>query len=494
MVLGMLAITLAVSYALMRAQVQTSLLQNNSQTNVLARQAAEAGLMRAIRKMSIEGEWEGVGTTMTGNVDSQSSYSVTYTAGDASLLPADPNYSQYPYRVTVISTGTALNGGDATLPTTYTVSAVLQLVRRALNTSAKPSRWDEMNAFTCYQWNASGSANNVDMDLPIQIQGDACLMGKLKFAQNYPPYTNPRQQYLQDLKLMKDETGLDYRPFTGNVALGAGRQDAATAGELTSWLGLSVTSPAPIAGTPWGYINAPETYQLYAGGPTYTVGNIASTYGTSPTGTVITPSVLTNPLGVFHTGNDVTFGAGTKFTGVLFANGGRDLTLNGANTELNGVSMTLDGASSTIQVPVFMGSDQLIVANSTVSSVNGLAICWGSFVISSGSKNTVFQMQGRLFSDILNLSTRTEWSNLNSSDWTTQYNLFGVQKILPVGVKYFPQWMDVSLYQLNMKPKIVFQPPTNTSYHWPNWGQPIYTKAAGDAGLRWNIVSWKDGL
>ena len=53
--------------------------------------------------------------------------------------------------------------------------------------------------------------------------------------------------------------------------------------------------------------------------------------------------------------------------------------------------------------------------------------------------------------------------------------------------------MDLSTFDLQAQPRITFQPPSNISYHWPDWSQPIYTKAAGDAYLRWNIVSWKDG-
>jgi hypothetical protein len=53
--------------------------------------------------------------------------------------------------------------------------------------------------------------------------------------------------------------------------------------------------------------------------------------------------------------------------------------------------------------------------------------------------------------------------------------------------------MDLSVFDLQPIPRIKFQPPSNVSYHWPDWSQPIYTKGAGDAFLRWDIVSWKDG-
>lgn len=491
LVLGMIAMTLSVSYAMMRAQVQTTLLQNNSQNTMLARQAAEAGLIRAIRKMSYDGAWGGVGTTMAGTVDSQSSYVVTYTAGDASLAPGDPNYGQYPYRVTVVSTGTALNSGDSTIPATYVMSAVLQLVPRAFNTSATPARWADLNSYTCYQWNSTSGSKDVDLDLPIQIQGNAYLEGKLKFCQNYPGNSTIRQRFLTDLKLLRDDTSgvFDFRPFTGNVVLGSGRQDGSTATELTNWLGTTVTTATPVGGNPWAYVNAPTSYQLYAGGPTYSVGNIATTYGTNLTGQNIAPNVVTNPLGIFVGGNDLKFYAGTSFTGILFMDNNKDLTFQGTGTQLNGVNLALDGTSSVYQIPALMESDQLIVEDGTGTTVNGLMICWQKFVLKSGTQDTVFNVQGRLFADEFKLGKRDEWDGISGGNWSLQYSLFNVFYPLQ---KYFPVWMKLSSYNLTY-PKIVFQPPTNTNYHWPDWTQPIYTKAAGDVGLCWNIVSWKDG-
>jgi hypothetical protein len=52
--------------------------------------------------------------------------------------------------------------------------------------------------------------------------------------------------------------------------------------------------------------------------------------------------------------------------------------------------------------------------------------------------------------------------------------------------------MERAPYLLAAAPKLNFIPPTNLTYHWPNWSQPIYVKADGDAGLRWNLVSWNE--
>ncbi|MBC7853855.1 MAG: hypothetical protein IAF94_10495, partial [Pirellulaceae bacterium] len=105
------------------------------------------------------------------------------------------------------------------------------------------------------------------------------------------------------------------------------------------------------------------------------------------------------------------------------------------------------------------------------------------------SQNTVFNLQGRLFTEDLDVDARTEWDAVSSVNWTLQRTLFNLQST----IKYFPDWMDISIFDLKAPPQFKFQPPTSVTYHWPDWSQPIYTKAAGDDGLRWNIVSWKDG-
>ena len=495
LILGMLAITIAVSYALLRSQVQTTLLQTNTQTNNLARQAAETGLNHAIRKLTTD-SWGGVGTTLTGNVDSQSSYSVSYTAGDASLVSGDPNYAELPFRVTVTSTGTAYNSGDSTLPSTYTMSAVLQLVRRGLNTSATPGLWSAMNNFTCVQCNSSSTVWTVNVDAPIQFQGPTCFLGKMQFQKlSIDPTdtsSSSRSDYIKDLSRKFTDTGVDYRHFTGNVTLGTGRQDADTEGDI-KLLGISVNYVPTVSSAPVSYTNAPSTYQLYAGGPTYTVPNLVGAYGSTPTGQSIVASPTTNPLGLYKAGGTVSFKTGTKFTGVLFSDGSSDeVRLDGTGVEINGLNLpALSGSSTVYQLPASMIRNNLVIKNNSSSQVRGLVMNWTNFVIDSGSQNTVFNLQGRVFTEDLDISARTEWTAVSNLNWTLQHTLFALQSA--IGTKYYPDWMDLSTFDLQVPPRITFQPPSNISYHWPDWNQPIYTKAAGDAYLRWNIVSWKDG-
>jgi len=492
LVLGLLAITMAVSYALMRSQVQTTLLQSNAQTNNVARQAAEAGLRQAIRKMSTEA-WGGVGTTFTGSVDSQSSFSASYTAGDAALPTSDANY---PFRVTVTSTGTALNQGDSTLTTTYNASAVLQLVRRALNTTATPGSWNTMNGFTCYQWNSSATVWTVEIDAPIQFQDANCFLGKMNFQRlsvDAPnSNSNARRDYITDLRAKYTQTGVDYRHFTGNVTLSTGRQDSFTEDDIED-LGVTVNWTAPLASVPVAYTNASSTYQLYPGGPTYTVPNLVSTYGSTPTGQTIGADMTTNPLGIYKAGGTVSLKTGTKFSGVLFSDGTTDeVRLDGTGVEINGLNLpALSGSSIVYQLPASLIRNDLVIKNNSSSQVRGLVLDWTNFVIEAGTQNTAFDLQGRLFAEDLDIAARTEYTAVSNLNWTLQGTLFAVQKLL--GIKYFPDWMDQSGFDLQIPPKIKFRPPTGVNYHWPDWTQPIYSKAAGDVGLRWDIISWRDG-
>src|SRR5262245_25398003 len=90
LVLSIIAITLATSYVIMRSEFATQRVQQNGNRRVLARQAAMIGLSAGMRKMEESG-WAGVGTTVAGNVSSQESYAVTYTAGDPLLTSSSSN-------------------------------------------------------------------------------------------------------------------------------------------------------------------------------------------------------------------------------------------------------------------------------------------------------------------------------------------------------------------------------------------------------------------
>src|SRR5205085_10314085 len=84
MVLGLLAITLAISYATLRGQGTTTQLARNNSRALDARVAAQSGLAAALRKIS-ENARGGVTSTLNTNVTNNSWYQVTFTTGDSKL-------------------------------------------------------------------------------------------------------------------------------------------------------------------------------------------------------------------------------------------------------------------------------------------------------------------------------------------------------------------------------------------------------------------------
>src|SRR5437763_15834362 len=84
MVLGLLAITIAISYATLRGQGTTTQLARNSSRSLEARAAARSGIAAALRNVS-ENAWGGISATLNSKVTPNSWYQVTFRTGDDTL-------------------------------------------------------------------------------------------------------------------------------------------------------------------------------------------------------------------------------------------------------------------------------------------------------------------------------------------------------------------------------------------------------------------------
>ncbi|MGE3779279.1 MAG: hypothetical protein AB7F89_18980, partial [Pirellulaceae bacterium] len=181
-VLGLLAITLAVSYAMMRTQFTNIQIHQNYERRGDARQAAYAGLSVALREMQ-QANWGGVTSQLARQVGTDQSFLVTYATGDDSLVPGTPEYDEYPYRVTITSQGIVTDPATEQVYSTHTVHAVVQLVRR--NLTDPPATWSELQSYTLYQW-GTGSGEGVALDVPVRVEGPVMARGKLDVAPSYP--------------------------------------------------------------------------------------------------------------------------------------------------------------------------------------------------------------------------------------------------------------------------------------------------------------------
>ncbi len=180
-VLGIVAMTLALSYAMMRSQAVNAQLQANRGRQEEARQAAMAGMSLALRKMH-EADWKGVDTTLSGNLSSSTKFEVLYATGDPSLEVADSDYADYPYRVTLTATGYSQDPADPAIRATHQIRAVVQLIRR--NLAAVPDGWGGTDAYTIYQWDDQA----VTVNSPVRTEGKVHLQGALTLCNTYPPH------------------------------------------------------------------------------------------------------------------------------------------------------------------------------------------------------------------------------------------------------------------------------------------------------------------
>lgn len=181
-VLVLISLTLAFSFAMMRSQTASSQVQQNYQRRASAKQAAMAGISIGMRKMS-QPNWAGVGVDVTGSLSDDVSYNVTFETGDPTLTPGHPDEAEYPYRVTVTSTGTSTAPGDPSQQSSHTIRAVMQLVRRSMQ--PPPAAWSQVQPYTFYQWNA-GAGKVVKFEMPSRIEGPVAIQNAMKLCDRYP--------------------------------------------------------------------------------------------------------------------------------------------------------------------------------------------------------------------------------------------------------------------------------------------------------------------
>ncbi len=193
-VLALLTVTLALSYSMMRVQATTNEIQRNMSRQADARQAAISGISAGVREM-YKSDWEGIDSTLSMNLGNNHSYSVRYETGDPWQAEADPDYGEYPYRVTVISTGYALDSVNSAINSKYTIRAVVQLVRRKLQ--ASPSAWTAAAGHTLYSF---GTGENT-LEAPWQVHGQALINGELHLCEDWQMTNRPFCGYIDEIAI-----------------------------------------------------------------------------------------------------------------------------------------------------------------------------------------------------------------------------------------------------------------------------------------------------
>jgi len=477
LVLLLLAVTLALSYAGMRSQGTTVQIQQNSQRRSSARQAAMTGVAMALKKMQTP-SWTGPGATLSGSLSSYESFSVRYTVGDPTLAPGNADYADYPYRVTLLSTGSAADPNNPQCVATHQIRVVVHLTPRKL--SDEPSDWAAMQRYTLYQT----TTDDVSLDIPSRIEGPVRINGKLKVAPDYPNDNDAWARYLGDLNAMRLAGLSDYRPVNGPIYLRSASQEAKYLLALTSNLGVTVVeTPVNTAAGDWVNINSPTSYQIYDGGPVYNIPTIGNTLQNMTLG----PDPLTNPLGIYYCDTNLTIQDNVAIQGSLFCKG--SVQIVGLNVQFQPVNLPAlyDSPQVPVRLPV-LTCQNLTIQPTAGGSLTGLLAVFDQYLVPQRSASVSFPLTGRVIARRYKIDKRQPWDTLN---WGNYYFNFLFQQFLPGGTRYFPVWMGYQGY--NPQPKLTLKPdPTAVAYHWYNRYYPIYVPHPNDADLRWETVSWTE--
>jgi len=474
-VLLLLSLTVGLSYAAMRSQYTAGMIQRNSNRRASARQAAATGITMALKKMH-HADWAGVDTSLNGSLSASESFLVTYTAGDPTLGDADPDQ---PYRVTLFSTGYAVDSEHPQSIATHEVRAIVRLIPRQLAT--QPSDWDAMQGYTLYQT----KKEDVELDIPCRFTGPARLQKKLRVAKNYPDDNDVRSRYLVDLNQMRLAGQPDYRPMNGPVYLPFDEQDSEYFALLTSDLGVTaVDTPAQEANTDWVKPPPPTSYRIYPGGPVYTVQNISdSLYSTT-----LKPAPQNNPLGIFYRDGNVAIKQDVTIQGSLFCKD--ELRVEGGNFLLEPILLpALAGSTEPVRLAAVSCQNSKIKAGGG-GQIAGLVAVFDKFEIEKGSEDMAFALAGQLVTRKLYIRERTPWGNL---DWEDYYEYFQYlrDRFPSATEKYFPNWM--AYWGRSPVPRLTFAPEsTATTYHWANAYDPIFVPHPDDDGMRWDLLEWSE--
>ncbi len=482
-VLLLIAVTLSLSYASIRTQSVNSRIQRNATFGVSARSAAASGLATALKTMHTAA-WRGVDTTLTGRLSSHENFTVEFVTGDEDLEPSDADYVRYPYRVTLKATGYAADPIHPTVIATHHAHAVVELIPRALSSSA--AELNELTTHTVCQWRPGACS----LAVPFRIEGSARFRGQVKLDQDLKWTTDQQWWYYLGLNDMRKAGQADWRPFTGPVYFKFDEQEAQAYALISTALQAQTIYTTKASTFAWRSNDGVVSYQLFPGGKVYDIETVSANLAN----VALAPDTVSNPAGLFARANSVQIGNKVTIRGSLFTrgDGSSDIVVQGNNIRMEPIDLpALDGASDPVQLPLLVSAGDISFGNGTEAVLKGLVLARDDFSVATTQQNQMsLSLEGHLACRNLIVGHRTPW-NRAVAWWNLVWNLFWAQR--SEGIQWFPAVL--SFTDLNIKPQITIVPDTRSiRYHYYHPTQPIYVPHADDDGLRWNVVRWTTNL
>ena len=484
-VLLLISMVLGLSYAGVRSRHTALQIQRNSDRRSSARQTAVTGLTMALKKMHHSEDWQGVGSALTGSLGEHESYKVTYTTGDASLSSGDPDYDDYPYRVTLLSTGSAADPNNPQCVATYQIQAVVRLIPRAM--PEEPADWKAMTEYTFYQY----KDDNVEINVPFRIEGPVRLQKKLLIGKDYEWEVDARNRYLGDLNLMRLAGYPDRRPFNDRIDLPYDKQDGGIITLLNASLGIPTHDVSKQEPAGWEHPGEVTTYRLYPGGKVYDVTVLSQ----DQRNVSLEPDVETNPLGIYYRAGESRLYENVTIEGTLINKGDSngDIHVYGENVHILAHDLPpLADDDRPIRLPTTITEDDFRIHANATGSMEGFFAIWDEFEILEDKQGDILMpIQGHLVVKKAKIRGRSNWVKWKDW-WEILYFFFLAQDDSSEPIEYFPTWLKL-LAGFNPQPQLTIKPDaTPVRYHWHNPGDPIYVPHGDDDGLRWDLLSWTE--
>lgn len=507
LVLALLAVTLGFSYALLRSHTTDHELERNQSRRNDARTAAQAGVAVALRKL-YDGTWAGADTSFAGDLtaDKLQGFTVSYATGDSDLTSSSADWSEYPFRVTILSKGYSIDPSTAASRSEYTIRGVVQLIRRKLNTNlAGRAGLDTLSI--CQTGNDKATIQH-----PVRLNDNVYIQGEIEFSRAYPldyggtPYT----AFFADIYDMHRDFGWDYRPFSGLLLTPASRQPGG--GDVVRVLDAVLHVPrvdVPVIDTPpVTTVSNFSGYRLYEKGKAYSgqavmvspdSGDAVPSAEYVITGASYAADPQANPLGVFtSTQGSVGFNSNTSFQGTLIALGSgsaSDVHVGGTNVTILAPTMpALAGDPTNYRLPAVVADDDVHIHDGTSRTINGWIVCADEFELDTGAASSAITVTGGVFCKKLSLQGRTSWVQ-SQANWQSAYNAWHGALIKLGQNWYFPGWLanNRSTWGIYLTPRLIFSAtPSGVTNYVPDFSQPIYVPHSEDGGLRWDVVKWQD--
>jgi hypothetical protein len=302
------------------------------------------------------------------------------------------------------------------------------------------------------------------------------------------PPGSPRGRLMWDYARMQQAALGDSRPVTGNWMSPSGTLSSEARSLFTDELQATVSTIPANYSSPVSFPVSATSYQLYKGGPVYQSTLLSGIQS----GVSLLADVKTNPLGIFRSSGGLEISSATINGTLVVTTLSDPITMLSGNITIDAVNLPiLEGETVNRQIPIVIAPQDLRFRKELTSAqLRGMVVAGAKFEVDKAGNTPTVSIQGSLVTRQFNIVDRDTW-NANKNDWRAYMSDFLKQK--NGGIAYFPQWLETFKSMATTPRTAVTSDGSGRLYHWPDFSKPLFEKRAGDEGLRWRIVSWKNG-